>query len=349
MSRELLIGVALSPTWLRGQSWRLADSRAEEMFSLPYYRDIALAAEAGGIDFLFLPDPPHLDRAELGRQPGFSTLDSMTLASALAGATDRIGIVPTIHTLFDSPYAAARRLQTLRHISRNRAGWNAVTALGGANNHGPKAAQSGRYERAAEFVTVVEALLSSYPAEALLFDRERGRFADAEKIQPISHAGDHFTVEGPLGTPAPPGQLPPVFQAGGSAEGQRFAARSAAAVFGAATTPEAAREQRTQICEAAVRYGRVPDAVAFLPGLSLTLADTQDEAATLHEKSAGANHWTVVGTAEDAIREIEAWNASGAIDGFIALPTGSLRSLDIFLEQVMPRLSTGQLLRTPMI
>jgi len=49
-------------------------------------------------------------------------------------------------------------------------------------------------------------------------------------------------------------------------------------------------------------------------------------------------HWQVVGTPDDAVREILAWRTAGAIDGFIALPGGSLSSLDLLLDQVVPAL-----------
>lgn len=49
-------------------------------------------------------------------------------------------------------------------------------------------------------------------------------------------------------------------------------------------------------------------------------------------------HWQVVGTPDDAVQEVLAWQAAGAIDGFIALPGGSLSSLGLLLDQVVPAL-----------
>lgn len=59
-----------------------------------------------------------------------------------------------------------------------------------------------------------------------------------------------------------------------------------------------------------------------------------------------AAHWQVIGTAEDAVESIRTWAASGAIDGFIAAPGGSVQSIAIFLEQVMPRLVEVGLFRS---
>lgn len=49
-------------------------------------------------------------------------------------------------------------------------------------------------------------------------------------------------------------------------------------------------------------------------------------------------HWQIVGTPDDAVQQILAWQAAEAIDGFIALPGGSPVSLDLLLDQVLPAL-----------
>ncbi|MGM9986171.1 MAG: NtaA/DmoA family FMN-dependent monooxygenase [Bacillaceae bacterium] len=49
-------------------------------------------------------------------------------------------------------------------------------------------------------------------------------------------------------------------------------------------------------------------------------------------------HWVVVGTAKQVFREIMKWYQQGAIDGFIAIPGGTSKSLDLFFNQVIPLL-----------
>ena len=336
----LQIGFALSPTWLRGASWRRADSDVEEMFSLAPYAKLARAAEAASVDFLFVPDAGYLDASVVDRAPGFSTLDSHTLVSALAALTSRIRLVPTVQTSFASPYSAARQLQSLHRISDGRAGWNAVTALGGHENFGladPPDAPA-RYARAAEFVRVVTELWSSFPADAVLADRNTGRFADADRVRPIGFEGEHFRVKGPLSVPAHPGSRPPLFQAGASPAGVAFAGATADAVFGCAPDLDSALAQRAALREAATTAGRAPDDIRFLPGFSFFLADTRQEAAELaaERTGGGPSHWTVVGTPDDAVEAIERRRAAGAIDGVIGLGGGSRASIRLFLEQVVP-------------
>jgi hypothetical protein len=59
----------------------------------------------------------------------------------------------------------------------------------------------------------------------------------------------------------------------------------------------------------------------------------------------GSAHWVVIGTASDAVEEITRWYDHGALDGFIALPGGSVRSLTLFFEQVVPILVEKGLFR----
>lgn len=251
--------------------------------------------------------------------------------------------MPTVQTLFASPYAAARQLMSLHRLSEGRAGWNAVTALGGAGNHGaaedPGPAE--RYACARAFVDTVRELWSSYPVEALLLDREAGRFADRGLVRRIDRDDGRFRVSGPLTVAAHPAGDPPLFQAGASPRGVAFAGACADAVFAAAETVDDAVSQRNALRDAAERAGRSADAVRFLPGLVVTLADSRAEAervARRQRTGPGPAHWSVTGTPEEAVEHILARADASAIDGFIALAGGSWRSVELFLHQVVPAL-----------
>ncbi|MCC9621037.1 NtaA/DmoA family FMN-dependent monooxygenase [Thalassospira sp. MA62] len=52
----------------------------------------------------------------------------------------------------------------------------------------------------------------------------------------------------------------------------------------------------------------------------------------------GSSHWVVVGTPDDAVAEIIEWMDAKAGDGIIALPSGAVQSLDLFLDEVIPKL-----------
>jgi alkanesulfonate monooxygenase SsuD/methylene tetrahydromethanopterin reductase-like flavin-dependent oxidoreductase (luciferase family) len=48
--------------------------------------------------------------------------------AAVAATTERVGLIPSVSTTYNPPYAFARRMASLDHISRGRAGWNMVTS-----------------------------------------------------------------------------------------------------------------------------------------------------------------------------------------------------------------------------
>lgn len=289
---KLHIGMTLAPTWLSGEGWRRADSAVEHLFDGQLAVAVARRAEAACADFVFCPDVMSLQQAQLETGMGFSSLDPTLLLTMVAQHTRRIGLLTTISTTFLPPYVVARQLQSLHQLSHGRAGWNIVTALDGHANFGlesmPSASQ--RYARAEEFTDVVRQLWDSFPANALLLDRASGRFADAAQVAPISHQGPQLQVQGPLNVPAHASPIPLV-QAGASAEGKRFAARVSDAVFASTPDREAARTLRQQLHQLAVQAGRSPADIRLMPGLSLYLGRTRDEAQALFaDTHARANH-----------------------------------------------------------
>lgn len=59
----------------------------------------------------------------------------------------------------------------------------------------------------------------------------------------------------------------------------------------------------------------------------------------------GSAHWQVVGTVDDAFTAIRDWFEAGAIDGFIAVPGGSVSSMRIVMEKLVPQLADAGLFR----
>lgn len=409
--KRLHIGLSLAPTWLSGDAWRRENSNIEGIYTSDYAIDLAQRAEAAHLDFVFRPDVSFLACEMVESGSGFASLDPSLLLAAVAQATSHIGLVSTVSTTFYPPYVVARQLQSLNWISKGRVGWNIVTALQGNENFGlaqmPSAEE--RYARAAEFTQVVRQLWDSFPAEALKIDRASGRYADAAMVKPIDHDGPYLKVKGPLNLPAFADARIPLIQAGTSACGRDFAASVADLVFAPTPDQEAALELRRDLIARAERHGRAAQDIRLLPGLSLYLAPTREEAralfmathnrldrprkfASIKEMTGldletwpldrpitrddlppplaqtssrththllrrlieresltvdelllrpeviSAAHWQVVGTVEDAVEQIIDWAAAGAIDGFIAAPGGSVESVHLFLEQVIPRL-----------
>jgi FMN-dependent oxidoreductase (nitrilotriacetate monooxygenase family) len=190
-------------------------------------------AESGLLDAVFLADSPGVVQ-DLAGVPPCNGLDPFLILTAIAQATERIGLIGTASTSYNEPYNIARRVLSLDHISGGRAAWNAVTTYNSnsARNFGSgEPTRADRYARGNEFVDVVRALWRSWEPDAILADTSEGMFADQAAIRQIAHGGKHFTVRGPLTLPPSAQGSPLIFQAGGGIEGQQLAARTADAVF----------------------------------------------------------------------------------------------------------------------
>jgi len=350
--KPLHLGLALSPTWLRGGSWRRVDSRIEEYFSVDFYADVAHLAERATLDFLFKPDALMIDPTVVTKWPGFSSPDPTVLLAALTRETKHIGLVTTISTTFVPPFLIARQLQSLHHASAGRAGWNVVMSLDGQRLFGSDAMpeSAARYAKATEVLDVVHRLWASFPCEAIVADRDSGRYADPTLLRPVAHAGEHVTLSGVNTLPQHRAGRVPIFQAGDSEAGRNFAARTADAVFALNPDLAAGVALRADLRARAAQFSRRPEDIRVLPGVRLFLGASAAAAQQLVEDSraaspstsgreqAGARHWTIVGTPRDAVREIAERAEAGALDGIIALPSGSWESLRLFTDEVVPRL-----------
>jgi alkanesulfonate monooxygenase SsuD/methylene tetrahydromethanopterin reductase-like flavin-dependent oxidoreductase (luciferase family) len=98
------------------------------------------------------------------------------------------------------------------------------------------------------------------------------------RIHPVDHAGERFTVRGPLQVPRSPQGRLLLVQAGGSEGGRALAGRYADAVFASQLSIKGAREYYADIKSRAVALGRDPEQIAILPGLSLTIGRSEQEA-----------------------------------------------------------------------
>ncbi|WP_051172538.1 LLM class flavin-dependent oxidoreductase [Microbacterium indicum] len=337
--RRLTIGLSLSPTWLRGDAWRRQDSRVGGLADGSALIEAAVIADRAGIDAVFKPDSLALDPVPLADWPGQTGPDPAILLAAVARETRRIGLIPTYSATFAPPYLVARELQTLDQISGGRAAWNVVTSLAGAENlAAPERTHEQRYADAADVIDVVRALHASYPAAAVRADPS-GVFADPSLLRTLEPRG-RFAVRGPLTIPAAIDAPMPLLHAGGSHASIELAASRADAVFAMTAAPGPGITMRAELASRAEAHGR--PAPRVLPGLVLCLADDEAEAAALRRAAmrggGGAGHWTVVGTPESAVDEIARRWEAGAIDGFIALPFGSWRSIELLADAVVPRL-----------
>lgn len=368
--------------------------------------ELAKQAEKSKLDFVFKADYLVAHPDLIARNKGNVILDPTLLFTAIAYATEKIGVVTTASTSFYPPYILARQLQSLNWISNGRVGWNIVTSIDGAENFGETGMPPSeeRYAKAAECTELVRKLWRSHPYEVL---KEDNADVIREMVQPIEHRGEHFEVKGPLNIPQHIYGEMPLFQAGASESGRNFAASVADAIFAAMPDVESGIELRQDLRRRAEKHGRKQDDIRVLPGLYFFIGDSYEEALEMHRQAhqhltkekryallemvlgldvrgipleskvtehmlpsrnqavrskthaellrnfiikheptveqilerpevVGSAHWVAIGTPQDVFKQIMERFEAGALDGFIAIPGGPPKSLDLFFSEVIP-------------
>jgi N-acetyl-S-(2-succino)cysteine monooxygenase len=282
--RFLNLNVYLRNSGYHEAAWRVSPGDPASVLDPGYYIDLARTAERGVMDSIFLPDTPGVAEFRSEYLPG-AGLDPLQLLSSVATATEQVGLIATVSTTYSYPWDVARRLATLDFVSHGRAGWNIVTTVepAAAGNFGdqPHPPRADRYERAAEYVEVVLKLWDAWDDGAAVMSRQTGQWADPARLHPPRHRGSHFDVASYLPFPRSPQGHPFLTQAGSSPQGVALAARYADAVFTPLADVAAGIAFRQDLRSQAAGYGRNPDHIRLLPGLSFLLAGTDAEAAAL--------------------------------------------------------------------
>ncbi len=267
-------------------SWLHPKANAAGSTDIDHYRRLAQTAERGLFDLFFIADTPAARTDNLhawSRFPMFmNVLEPVTLLTALAGATTHIGLGGTVSTSFSEPYNVARQFSSLDHISHGRAAWNVVTSANdyAARNfgHATLPPHALRYEKAGEFVDVVNKLWDSWDDDAFIHDRSSGLFFDPARQHPVHHEGKFFKVDGALNVARSPQGKPVIIQAGASDTGLELAARTAEIVFASASNPQDAKRGYDELKGRLAKYGRHPDQLKILAGLPVVIGSSQQEA-----------------------------------------------------------------------
>jgi FMN-dependent oxidoreductase (nitrilotriacetate monooxygenase family) len=265
-------------------AWRYPDAEISGILNFDFYKRLAQTAERGLFDMIFLADGLALwgcGEAQITHAVN-TRPEPLTLLSALSAVTERIGLAATVSTTYNEPFHVARKFASLDHLSGGRAGWNVVTSGSEAEafNFSKEAhlLHERRYERAREFIAVVEGLWDSWEDEALVIDKASGIFADKDKVHTLDHQGAWFTVRGPLNISRPPQGHPVIIQAGASESGKNLAAQSAEVVFTAWQTLGEAQAFYADVKGRLATFGRTPDELKIMPGVFPIIGRTEDEA-----------------------------------------------------------------------
>ncbi|MED5609650.1 MULTISPECIES: LLM class flavin-dependent oxidoreductase [Pseudomonas] len=414
--RQMSIGMNILGFGAHAAAWRTGEVPPTAYLDVGYYQNIARISERGTLDAIFLADGPAL-AGDVGRQPA-GRLEPTVLLTAVAAATQRIGVIATASSSYNEPFNLARRIASLDHISGGRAAWNVVTNAGdaAAQNFGLAGAplHVDRYARAEEFVDVTLKLWDSWEDGAIIGDAASGRFADPARVHAIDHVGKHFSVKGPLNVPRSPQGRPVLVQAGSSEGGKALGSRFADAIFTTQTTLADGQAFYREMKQRARQWGRNPEHLKIMPGLSTVLGSTEAEAlerferlnsylgeggllrqiaqrigvdaseldpdaplpwqriGPVNEFEKGSHgfleaqlnlaraenlsvrqlsrrilvgHRLLVGTPEQVAASLEEWFLAGAADGFNIMPDSFPSGVEIFVDEVVPRLRKRGLFR----
>jgi alkanesulfonate monooxygenase len=283
--RQLKLGAFMRPASIHTGAWRYPGAYRDANFNLGHLKRFAQTLERGKFDAFFMADHLavlNMPLEALKRSHTVTSFEPFTLLSALAGVTERLGLIATASTTFDAPFHVARRFASLDHISSGRAGWNIVTTSNpqAALNFGldEHMDHDERYRRAREFFDVVTGLWDSFADDAFVRDADAGVYFDPTRLHVLDHQGEFLKVRGPLNMAWPVQGWPVIVQAGASEAGRQLAAETAEVIFGAQSTLEAGQKFYADVKGRMQHLGRDPEHLKILPGAFVVVGETVNEA-----------------------------------------------------------------------
>jgi len=278
--------------------WKHPDAQPDASVNIEHYKRWAKKAEDARLDAIFIADGLYITEQSL---PHFlNRFEPITLLSALAAVTSKIGLVATVSSTYSEPFTLARQFGSLDKLSNGRAGWNVVTSGtldGAAQNYNKKTVEhDAKYRLATEFLEVTKGLWDSWEDDAFVRDKQSGVFFDPAKMHTLNHTGEFFSVKGPLNIDRSLQGQPVIFQAGLSEPGRNFAAKFADAIYCIPQTITESIALREDIRRRAVSFGRSADDILVFPNISPIVGKTLEEAEQKYQEIAS------LVTIEDALK-----------------------------------------------
>lgn len=252
-----------SSAGLHVASRRLADANPD-VLSIRTHVELGRACEETGLDFLFIPGgwSPY-GPASVAARFQYPGVMAQMLGALLIQATERIGVVTTLHTTYHHPVQIARTGATLDVLSGGRWGLNVVTGfkkVEGGMFGVEDVGHDDRYLMAEEFLQALHVLW------------------DAEPGTPVDFAGRFYRISGPAPGPQPVQRRPLVINAGSSPAGQAFSAHHADWIFMVAKDEAEVHAKISNTRRLTERYGRPPGSVRVMLDANIIVRATDAEA-----------------------------------------------------------------------
>lgn len=281
-NKQLKLALYLIGAGMHVAAWKHPLAQVDASIDIKALQKVAKFAEKGKFDMAFVADSlainheshPHI----------LNRFDPLIQITALAAATSKIGLGATASTTYSEPYVLARQLMSIDHISNGRVAWNLVTTADATGQTALNFSRDQhwehdhRYERAEEFIDVVQSLWDSWEDDAFVYDRENNIFYDQEKVHETAFKGKYLSVKGPLNIARSIQGQPVIVEAGASKPGQKLAARTAEVVFVHWDDIEKAKAHYRTLKAQLASFGRTEEELLVLQGISPIVGDTEEEA-----------------------------------------------------------------------
>ncbi len=269
--------------------WAHPDNNRHRFNEIEFWTELAQLLEYGAFDAVFLADV-------IGAYDGFRggpetalreavqipNNDPLLVIPAMAAVTKGLGFAATFSVTYEPPFAFARRMSTLDHLTKGRVAWNVVTSYlpNAARNFGleDEIDHDHRYVIADEYMDVCYKLWEgSWDDDAVVQDRDHRVYTDPDKVRPINHAGTYYRVGGPHLSQPSPQRTPVIYQAGSSDAGRAFGGKHAEAVFIGGTSLESTRAYIEDYRAKAAAQGRDPGHIKFMAGAAVIVGKDDDD------------------------------------------------------------------------
>ncbi|AXI08606.1 LLM class flavin-dependent oxidoreductase [Oceanobacillus zhaokaii] len=285
--RKIKLAAYLVGSGMHVSSWRHKTSNPKASIDIDELTKQAKIAEIGKFDIAFVADSLAINHES--HPQILNRFDPIVLITALAAATTKIGLGATASTTYSEPYTLARQFSSVDHISNGRAAWNVVTTADATGQTALNFSREKhwehdhRYERAEEFVDVVQGLWDSWEDNAFVYNKETGQFFNPEKVHELHYKGEYFSVKGPLNIARSIQGQPVIIQAGASIPGQRLAARTAEVVFTHWDNIEQSKQFYKKLKSQLKDFDRSEDELHIFHGISPIIGETEEIALKKYE------------------------------------------------------------------
>ena len=270
--------------------WTHPRDQSSRYCDIHYWTGYAKRLEAGLFDGIFFADVMGVYDV-LGGSPDAAVRgavqvpvnDPVPLIPAMAAVTQHLGFGVTANLTHEPPYAFARRMSTLDHLTGGRIGWNIVTgyldSAARAVGLTGQTAHDDRYDLADEYMELVYQLWEgSWDDGAVRRDKHAGVYADPAQVHAIHHHGKQYRVDAMHLSEPSPQRTPVLYQAGSSARGSRFAATHAECVFLNGQSLPAVQKIAGSIRAQAVEHGRAASDIQVFLGATIVTGRSDSEA-----------------------------------------------------------------------